>query len=161
LGFERHGSWSRLESRERTFCGRVATVTERAVEVRGHACSSANRRLMRRGKPVPAHAPAGAASSWAAAQEAQGQQKRTGERLARRCPDFCLTRLRSAGSRGGEFARAMRFNMRKLLAAIVLTAAVTAFWASRADAGCGPGCHESIYGACVVDGWGTVRNECP
>jgi hypothetical protein len=56
----------------------------------------------------------------------------------------------------------MRFNMRKLFIAIVLAAAAaTAFWASRADAGCGPGCHMSIYGACVVDGWGTVRNECP
>ncbi|WP_409334491.1 GCG_CRPN prefix-to-repeats domain-containing protein [Bradyrhizobium jicamae] len=30
--------------------------------------------------------------------------------------------------------------------------------------GCGPGCHATVYGACVVDGWGTgaqVRNECP
>ena len=30
--------------------------------------------------------------------------------------------------------------------------------------GCGPGCHATIYGACVVDGWGSgarVRNECP
>jgi hypothetical protein len=29
---------------------------------------------------------------------------------------------------------------------------------------CGPGCHATIFGACVVDGWGTgarVRNECP
>jgi hypothetical protein len=29
---------------------------------------------------------------------------------------------------------------------------------------CGPGCHATVYGACVVDGWGTgarVRNECP
>ena len=29
---------------------------------------------------------------------------------------------------------------------------------------CGPGCHSTISGACVVDGWGTgakVRNECP
>ena len=30
-----------------------------------------------------------------------------------------------------------------------------------AKAFCGPGCHISLYGACVVDGWGTVRNECP
>jgi hypothetical protein len=33
-----------------------------------------------------------------------------------------------------------------------------------AVAGCGPGCHMTIFGACVVDGWGTganVRNECP
>jgi hypothetical protein len=30
--------------------------------------------------------------------------------------------------------------------------------------GCGPGCHATIYGACVVDGWGTganVWNACP
>jgi hypothetical protein len=30
--------------------------------------------------------------------------------------------------------------------------------------GCGPGCHATISGACVVDGWGTgarVWNECP
>jgi hypothetical protein len=35
--------------------------------------------------------------------------------------------------------------------------------ASAAD-GCGPGCHSTSGGACVVDGWGTgahVRNECP
>ena len=35
--------------------------------------------------------------------------------------------------------------------------------ATAAD-GCGPGCHATISGACVVDGWGTgakVRNECP
>ena len=51
--------------------------------------------------------------------------------------------------------------MRKLLVAIVLAGAVTALWASRAEALCGPGCHITIYGACVVDGWGTVRNECP
>lgn len=30
--------------------------------------------------------------------------------------------------------------------------------------GCGPGCHSSQYGACVVDGWergAPVWNECP
>jgi hypothetical protein len=30
--------------------------------------------------------------------------------------------------------------------------------------GCGPGCHSTPGGACVVDGWGTgarIRNECP
>jgi hypothetical protein len=30
--------------------------------------------------------------------------------------------------------------------------------------GCGTGCHATIAGACVVDGWATgakVRNECP
>ena len=29
---------------------------------------------------------------------------------------------------------------------------------------CGPGCHATVRGACVVDGWGrgaTVSNECP
>jgi len=30
---------------------------------------------------------------------------------------------------------------------------------------CGPGCHSTVMGACVVDGWGTaarhLRNECP
>jgi hypothetical protein len=29
---------------------------------------------------------------------------------------------------------------------------------------CGPGCHATIFGACVADGWGTgarVWNECP
>jgi hypothetical protein len=35
--------------------------------------------------------------------------------------------------------------------------------ASAAD-GCGVGCHATIFGACVVDGWGTgarVWNQCP
>ena len=35
--------------------------------------------------------------------------------------------------------------------------------ANAAD-GCGPGCHSTRGGACVVDGWGTgapVWNECP
>jgi hypothetical protein len=35
--------------------------------------------------------------------------------------------------------------------------------ASAAD-GCGPGCHTTPGGACVVDGWGArapIRNECP
>ena len=35
--------------------------------------------------------------------------------------------------------------------------------ANAAD-GCGPGCHSSQYGACVVDGWeraAPVWNECP
>ena len=33
-----------------------------------------------------------------------------------------------------------------------------------ASDGCGPGCHNTSGGACVVDGWGTgtaARNECP
>jgi hypothetical protein len=35
--------------------------------------------------------------------------------------------------------------------------------ATAAD-GCGTGCHATVSGACVVDGWGTgakVWNECP
>ncbi|UVO34029.1 hypothetical protein KUL72_21200 [Bradyrhizobium arachidis] len=35
---------------------------------------------------------------------------------------------------------------------------------ANADIICGPGCHPTIAGVCVVDGWGTgarVRNECP
>jgi hypothetical protein len=55
----------------------------------------------------------------------------------------------------------MRFKMRKLFVVAVLAAAVSAALASRADAGCGPGCHMTWQGSCVVDGWGTVRNECP
>jgi len=48
-----------------------------------------------------------------------------------------------------------------ILAAVLLAGAVLAFWASSAEALCGPGCHISLSAACVVDGWGTVRNECP
>ena len=35
---------------------------------------------------------------------------------------------------------------------------------ANAAGGCGPGCHSTMSGACVVDGWGTgaaVWNECP
>jgi hypothetical protein len=35
---------------------------------------------------------------------------------------------------------------------------------ANAAGGCGPGCHTTLSGACVVDGWGTgaaVWNECP
>jgi len=56
--------------------------------------------------------------------------------------------------------------MRKLFVAVLLAGSVSAIGASKAWAGwwwggCGPGCHSTISGACVVDGWGTVRNECP
>lgn len=46
-------------------------------------------------------------------------------------------------------------------AQVLLLGAVTA---ASADGLCGPGCHTSMFGACVVDGWETgarVRNECP
>ncbi len=50
-----------------------------------------------------------------------------------------------------------------LLAAL---AAVAFLGGSPANAfdGCGPGCHSTAMGVCVIDGWGTgarVRNECP
>ncbi|WP_375790071.1 GCG_CRPN prefix-to-repeats domain-containing protein [Bradyrhizobium sp. Pha-3] len=35
---------------------------------------------------------------------------------------------------------------------------------ANAAEGCGTGCHRTLNGACVIDGWGTgarVRNECP
>lgn len=38
------------------------------------------------------------------------------------------------------------------------------FGPAHAGFGCGPGCHRTVMGACVVDGWETgarVRNECP
>jgi len=44
---------------------------------------------------------------------------------------------------------------------VLLLGAVTA---AKADGLCGPGCHTSMFGACVVDGWETgarVWNECP
>jgi hypothetical protein len=51
--------------------------------------------------------------------------------------------------------------MRSVLTAIVITGSILLFGPARAWDGCGVGCHASISGACVVDGWGAVRNECP
>ena len=51
--------------------------------------------------------------------------------------------------------------MRMLFMAVLFAGAVTAFEAANSADGCGPGCHTSAAGACVVDGWGKVRNECP
>jgi hypothetical protein len=53
---------------------------------------------------------------------------------------------------------------RVLLACSALAMLLSA--ASTANAGgfCGPGCHITIFGNCVADGWGTgarVWNECP
>jgi len=55
--------------------------------------------------------------------------------------------------------------MRKNLSAAILLAGtlVGTNFANAAD-GCGPGCHGTESGACVVDGWSAgahVRNECP
>ena len=51
--------------------------------------------------------------------------------------------------------------MRSLFVTGLIAAGALLYYATAADAGCGPGCHMSALGACVVDGWGTVRNECP
>ena len=49
-----------------------------------------------------------------------------------------------------------------ILLAVILSGFIPA--AAAAFGFCGPGCHSTISGACVVDGWGTganVWNECP
>jgi hypothetical protein len=51
--------------------------------------------------------------------------------------------------------------MRTLFVAALIAGSVSFFGSANAGGFCGPGCHTSISGACVVDGWGTVRNECP
>ena len=46
-------------------------------------------------------------------------------------------------------------------APLLLLGAVSA---ANADVFCGTGCHTSLFGACVADGWeqgARVRNECP
>ncbi len=54
--------------------------------------------------------------------------------------------------------------MKALFITALLAASLSGIdFASAADA-CGPGCHATVYGACVVDGWGSgarVWNECP
>lgn len=51
--------------------------------------------------------------------------------------------------------------MRSVLTAIVIAGSSLFFGSARAWDGCGVGCHTSASGACVVDGWGKARNECP
>ena len=54
--------------------------------------------------------------------------------------------------------------MRKLFAAVLFAATFATVGATHAWESCGPGCHPTANGACVVDGWGTgarVWNECP
>jgi hypothetical protein len=55
--------------------------------------------------------------------------------------------------------------MRKLVAAILFVGSLLGSSTVYAWNDCGPGCHSTISGACVVDGWGFlppgVRNECP
>lgn len=53
--------------------------------------------------------------------------------------------------------------MRARLLVLAFVAVLPATSAVAAD-GCGVGCHSTISGACVVDGWGTgahVWNACP
>lgn len=53
--------------------------------------------------------------------------------------------------------------MRTFLIA-ALFAIVAGIGPANAADGCGPGCHSTPGGACVVDGWGTgarIWNECP
>jgi hypothetical protein len=53
--------------------------------------------------------------------------------------------------------------MRFLVATMLLPTCLCIGAANAAD-GCGPGCHSTVNGACVVNGWetGAVKwNECP
>jgi hypothetical protein len=53
--------------------------------------------------------------------------------------------------------------MRTLVAVLFATTLAGIGMANAAD-GCGPGCHATRSGACVIDGWGTgaaLWNECP
>jgi hypothetical protein len=54
--------------------------------------------------------------------------------------------------------------MSRLFAAVLFAGILACIGAANAADGCGPGCHSTANGACVVDGWGTgapVWNECP
>jgi hypothetical protein len=48
--------------------------------------------------------------------------------------------------------------------AVLFVGSLSILGAANAADGCGPGCHGTAYGACVVDGWGSgaaLWNECP
>jgi hypothetical protein len=53
--------------------------------------------------------------------------------------------------------------MKNLFVAVLFAGSVSLFGAANAGDGCGPGCHNTSGGACVIDGWGATaaRNECP
>ena len=54
--------------------------------------------------------------------------------------------------------------MKALFATALLTAMLAGMSPVSAFDECGPGCHATAQGACVVDGWGTgarIWNECP
>ncbi|MCC8972779.1 hypothetical protein H8B01_20555 [Bradyrhizobium sp. Cham227] len=54
--------------------------------------------------------------------------------------------------------------MRAGLITLLTAGAFLGLTPANAAEGCGDGCHRTLRGACVIDGWGTaarVRNECP
>jgi hypothetical protein len=53
--------------------------------------------------------------------------------------------------------------MRNLFVAVLFASSLSIFGAANAADGCGPGCHSTPSGACVINGWGATaaRNECP
>jgi hypothetical protein len=53
--------------------------------------------------------------------------------------------------------------MKILFVTVLLAIPFASLGGAYAADGCGVGCHATVSGACVVDGWGTahVRNECP
>ncbi len=54
--------------------------------------------------------------------------------------------------------------MRALAIPVILATLMSSIGFASAADGCGPGCHGTVYGACVVDGWTSgarVWNECP
>ncbi len=57
----------------------------------------------------------------------------------------------------------MEIIVRNLFFVIVFAGSLATVGAARAADGCGPGCHGTSQGACVIDGWttGAAPNECP
>jgi hypothetical protein len=54
--------------------------------------------------------------------------------------------------------------MKAFFVAVLFSTTLACISVASAAGGCGPGCHSTWQGACVVDGWGAganVRNECP
>ncbi len=53
--------------------------------------------------------------------------------------------------------------MRSLFVTVLLGGSLSMFGAAYGAGGCGPGCHATQEGACVVNGWttGAAPNECP
>ena len=51
----------------------------------------------------------------------------------------------------------------RVIAALMLAGSLLIVSAANAADGCGRGCHATVSGACVIDGWttGAFPNECP